>query len=75
MAKKVKALRVRLIGTGLNTQFVCALHEVKAYHASTWHVFTYLNGVQAWKNDFGVSTIFIEEVEIDPSEAAAPQQF
>ena len=76
MAKtKVKCLRVRLLGTGLNTQFYCATHEVKAFNASTYHVFTYLNGVEVWKNDFGVSSIFIERVEIDPDEAATPQQF
>lgn len=72
MAKKVKALRVRMLGTGLNTQFVCAEHDVVAHPASTYHVFTYFNGAKAWKNDFGVSTLLIEQIEIDPNEATTP---
>lgn len=76
MAKtKLKCLRIRLLGTGLNTQFYCLSHEVKAFDASTYHVFIHLNGTEVWKNDFGVSSIFIERVEIDPDEAATPPQY
>lgn len=72
--KKIKCIKVTILGTGLNASFYVLDHKVQAYQASTYHIFTYLNDVEVWKNDFGVSSIFKEQVEIEPSAVPTPQQ-
>lgn len=70
--KKIKCYAVTLLGTGLNSSFVCLGHRVQAYQASTYHVFTHANGVEVWKNDFGVGTIRIEEISLSPEQIPDP---
>jgi len=63
MAKR-KVISVLVQGTGVNEQFYALSHEIVAFPASTYHKFTYTNGVVVWKNDFGVSQIVITPAEL-----------
>ena len=66
--KTLKCLAVTVLGTGLTANFICQNHRVESYRASTYHVFTYLNGVEVWKNDFGISTVSITPIELTPDQ-------
>lgn len=59
---KRKLLRITLTGTGMNQTFLALSHEVVGLPASTYHKFVLENGAIAWKNDFGVSDVIIDEV-------------
>ena len=59
MAKKKQVLKVKVTGTGLNEEFYCASHDIVSYPSSTYHKFTFVNGVVVWKNDFGVSQVIV----------------
>jgi hypothetical protein len=63
MAKR-KVISVQLLGTGVNETFYALSHEIVAYPASTYHKFTYTNGVVVWKNDFGVSQVIVTPAEL-----------
>jgi len=70
MAKK-KYYKVHITGTGLNERLLIAEHEILPFEASTYHKFTYPNGVTQLKNDFGVSTITLTPISLTEEEALA----
>lgn len=66
--RKRKLFWAWIVGTGVNEKILIAAHEVISYQASTYHKFTYPNGVYQLKNDFGVSAITIAPVELSEDE-------
>jgi hypothetical protein len=61
---KAKIYKMQVLGTGVNEIFYALSHEIVAYPASTYHKFTYTNGVVVFKNDFGVSQVIITPAEL-----------
>lgn len=70
MAKK-KFFQTHIVGTGLNERLLIKEHEIVSFPASTYHKFTYPNGVVQLKNDFGVNTITLIPVMLTDEEALA----
>lgn len=71
MARKSKYLMVRLLGTGLNEVLLVKSHEIIPYPASTYHKFVFPNDCIILRNDFGVSQVVLDTVELTEEEALA----
>lgn len=66
--RKRKLFKALVQGTGVNDTLLIASHEIISYPASTYHKFTYPNGVVQLKNDFGVSSVTIIPIEMSDEE-------
>jgi hypothetical protein len=66
--KKLSGLKVTVLGTGINSTFLCRSHEIVPYPASTYHRFIHMDGSEELKNDFGVSSVIKIAVDIEADE-------
>jgi len=71
MARKSKYLIVRLMGTNLNDSILVKSHEIIPYPSSTYHKFVFPNDCVIYRNDFGVSQVTIDVIELTEEEALA----
>lgn len=71
MARKSKYFVVRIQGTGVNETVLVKSHEIIPYPASTYHKFVFPNDCVIYRNDFGVSQVIIDQVEMTDDEAIA----
>lgn len=67
-ARKRKLFRATIQSTMSNENILVAAHEIVECPASTYHKFTYPNGVVQYKNDFGVSAVTLIPVEMTEAE-------
>jgi hypothetical protein len=61
MARPVKPIYVRLVGTGIDTSFVCRSHDIIGQPADTFHKFVMEDDVVVLYNNFGISCITIAD--------------